>query len=403
MSSLDAKFRESVSGNCTTADRIVRKIRQREWDTTWRQEDGTYPGQMFGLARERITTTVLWNVTRRMPKGALLHAHLTAMLPFDKLLKIVLETPGMHVRSTASLALENQRQNASVYFKYIDTNIPNTAEKSPIVSDVSVNSVGYVPDRDNEKDGGWWPVEDAADNFRGGRQAFSNFVVSKMTLQPEDARRHDLGVDEVWKRFEPFFDQGGTMLEYEPVVRQFWIELFQELVEDRISWVEIRASGSNKITPNGTTTNMADPGNPDFWWTIFREQLNGFKAARARLGNNTVDPFNGARVIYSQARGAEKKKIKDSESHYFHIPLVFLPDLCVTDHTGQHRHGDRAQLEAKAGTQRADQRLRPHRAGGSGPHAAGPGARAALVPRGSQGKEHHDAFLLPRWRDARRR
>ncbi|KAF6816575.1 adenosine/AMP deaminase [Colletotrichum sojae] len=303
----DAKFRERLSGNCTRADRIVHNVRQEEWNTVWREGEGTYPGQMFGLARGRIATTMLWNITRRMPKGALLHAHLTAMLPFDKLLRIVLDTPGMHVRSSVSLATPTQRQTAKVYFKYINVDLPTTAS----ISTVSVNDPAYPSDGQ----GGWWPLQQAADAFPGGEASFSEFALSKMMIQPEDARRHDLGVDEVWQRFEPFFDQGGTMLEYEPIVRQFWGELFQELVEDRISWVEIRAGGSKgKLVLNGT--NEPDPDDADIWWTVMQEELDSFKAARAESAgtdaDGSVDPFHGARVIYSQARGARKESIRNN-------------------------------------------------------------------------------------------
>jgi len=44
-------------------------------------EDGdVFPGMCFTLAKERMESTMLWKIVKKFPKGALLHAHLEAMV-----------------------------------------------------------------------------------------------------------------------------------------------------------------------------------------------------------------------------------------------------------------------------------------------------------------------------------
>lgn len=43
-------------------------------------EGDVYPGMMFTLAKDRMESTRLWKIVKRMPKGCLLHSHLEAMV-----------------------------------------------------------------------------------------------------------------------------------------------------------------------------------------------------------------------------------------------------------------------------------------------------------------------------------
>lgn len=80
----DASFRQNLSPIARKACDIVSRIRDEEARTIWtpqledalaRQEDRitVHPGMMFSLSKERMESTKLWKIVRRMPKGALLH------------------------------------------------------------------------------------------------------------------------------------------------------------------------------------------------------------------------------------------------------------------------------------------------------------------------------------------
>lgn len=71
-----------------------------------------YPGMMFSLAKEKMEATKLWKIVRKMPKGALLHAHMDAMVDFGYLYDVLLETKGMHIYSGEHLGSEKAREGA---------------------------------------------------------------------------------------------------------------------------------------------------------------------------------------------------------------------------------------------------------------------------------------------------
>ena len=86
----DHIFRQSLSPTAQRADDIVRQIRQYETDSYWRvagtpddEYKERFAGEVCPLARPYIANTTLWKIVKRMPKGALLHAHLSARLPYE--------------------------------------------------------------------------------------------------------------------------------------------------------------------------------------------------------------------------------------------------------------------------------------------------------------------------------
>jgi len=80
----DYAFRQSMSPLAKEACEIVNRIRDEEQKSTWTAEfenhlsqktgANLYPGMMFSLAKDRMERTKLWQIIRKMPKGALLHA-----------------------------------------------------------------------------------------------------------------------------------------------------------------------------------------------------------------------------------------------------------------------------------------------------------------------------------------
>jgi adenosine deaminase CECR1 len=77
-----------------------------------------HPGMMFSLAKERMEQTQLWKIMRKMPKGALLHAHMDAMVDFDWLFEVLLNTKGMHVYFDRVLDTKEAREIGGVRFRF---------------------------------------------------------------------------------------------------------------------------------------------------------------------------------------------------------------------------------------------------------------------------------------------
>jgi adenosine deaminase CECR1 len=73
---------------------------------------------MFSLAKDRMEGTQLWKIIRRMPKGALLHAHMDAMVDFDYLFDVLLSTKGMHIYCEKGLHTDEAREGAPIKFRF---------------------------------------------------------------------------------------------------------------------------------------------------------------------------------------------------------------------------------------------------------------------------------------------
>lgn len=124
----DHAFRQSLSPLAKEACSIVDRIREEEQRTIWTNEfedilaqkagANVYPGMMFSLAKEKMEKTKLWQIIRKMPKGALLHAHMDAMVDFDYLFDVLLDEPGMHIHCSTSLSTPTAREEAPVKFKF---------------------------------------------------------------------------------------------------------------------------------------------------------------------------------------------------------------------------------------------------------------------------------------------
>ncbi|CAI0643306.1 unnamed protein product [Colletotrichum noveboracense] len=289
----DAQFRKSLSEVCGKADNITRAIRLNETNTIWRQNGG-YAGEMFSKARETILQTKLWKIVDGMPKGALLHAHLTAMLPYDALLDVVMETENMGFWASQSLNSPEARNNSKFEFSYRGKDFKSAANPA------NVYAAEYQPYNTSTNEKIYMDVKAAADQYPdGGSKEFRKFVKSKMVVLPEEATHHELGVDDIWKKFQSAFEPAGTMLTYEPIVRRFWQLLFNKLAENRISWVEIRAGGPAESLCPRTSTRT----------------------------ENTTHPFHGARVIWSDSRSKTQAKLKESMTDLFamkkEFPLLF--------------------------------------------------------------------------------
>ena len=143
----DHDFRSTLSPVAQQAEAIVGAIRQYEIENFWRKPAGIelednerFAGEMFANAKPLIPSTKLWQIVSRMPKGALLHVHSSAILQFETIFNILLDTDGIVLTSSQDVSTELGAENATIAF----THVTNLAADSK-VANISIECWCYGP------------------------------------------------------------------------------------------------------------------------------------------------------------------------------------------------------------------------------------------------------------------
>ncbi|GAW21067.1 hypothetical protein ANO14919_105800 [Xylariales sp. No.14919] len=291
----DASFRENLSPIARRACAIVERIRDEEKRTVWtpQLEDSlaqqaenitVHPGMMFSLSKTRMESTKLWRIVRRMPKGALLHAHMDAMVDFDFLFAVLLDTPGMHIVADRPLSDPAALNDASVKFRFFKT--PRTE------GDIWTSSyVAYTP----------IILTQAVDAFpEGGKPGFLKWLYNRATISRTEAVEQHHGVDHVWRKFFTCFRVINSIVHYEPIYRHFLRRLLSLLKADGVNYAEIRFSWDldyyrqDSEVPEGDYQAMMN---------VLDEEVKRFQASEEGKG------FWGIRTIWATIRSQGTRNI----------------------------------------------------------------------------------------------
>ncbi|KAK6082146.1 adenosine deaminase family protein [Seiridium cupressi] len=284
----DFSFRQNLSPIARKACDIVGRIRDEEKKTIWtaqfedslsHKEDNltVYPGMMFSLSKQRMESTKLWKIIRQMPKGALLHAHLDAMVDFNFLIDLLLKEPGIHIQADRPLASSQALAEAPLLFRF---------RKTPL-TEGDIWGEGYEP-------GSQILLTQAADAFPGsGRAGFIEWLYSRCTLSRTDAVAQHHGVDEIWQKFYGCFRVVNSIIHYEPIFRAFLRRLVTQLKADGVNYAEVRFSWQldyyrlNSEEPEQDYVAMMD---------TIDEEVKAFQATSEGKG------FWGVRMIWATIR-----------------------------------------------------------------------------------------------------
>ena len=319
----DAPFRASLNPMAREACRIVSHIRAHERQSIWSGDAGLsghlFPGMPFALARTRMENSELWKVVQRMPKGALLHAHIDAMIDTDWLVEEALNVDGISFWASGdSMTGKDWWEEASIGFKFTGNHTKIGEEESSIWSDKYVS-------------GSFVSAIKAADTFpRGGRQGFKEWLLRRCAITTEESLDHHHGLDQIWSKFSSCFPIVNTMLMYEPIFRAAIPRLLGELLEDGVRWVDFRAAFIFEYYRDGHTKPETDY---TAFFQAFKEELEKFQATDA--GSR----FWGARFVWTTLRFHSKREIVDNMKLCLAAKKIFPSLICGFDLVGQEDRG----------------------------------------------------------------
>ncbi|KAI0797575.1 Metallo-dependent hydrolase [Abortiporus biennis] len=282
------------------ADNIVRTIRAQEavafWSTgehansVYHSEEDTphiFPGMEFLTARETIVKTELFRILSKMPKGAMLHAHLDATVNAKILLELALKHPSIHVRTSAQLSA---------------TNLSVTHPSFQPLPEAEFTTLSNISD-ETYQPGGWVPIQKARETFDptlGGPEGFDRWVIDSLMINPSEAYRKYNTTTKIWRKFLSTFDVSSNLVRFAPIWSAYIREFLISCLEDGICYAEPRINFRLEYMYSAEGLNNVPHRE---WVRDFDEVVKQLKAERPQ-------EFIGARIIYSTIRYASVEEIE---------------------------------------------------------------------------------------------
>lgn len=231
----------------------------------------------------------LWKIVSKMPKGALLHCHLEAMVDLDWALEEAFALDGVCITSDGPLSSPAERLKTGFSFTY-----STTAAKER----VSIWADTYAPNTPI-------PITTAADSFSdGGRKGFIEWIRSRTTITSEEHLKHHEGPNEAWRKFLSCFPILGSLIYYEPIYRKFIRKLCKQLLDDGVNYVDMRSAFYTPYRCAGQDEFDKDSFN---MLEHMDDEIEKFKASAEGKG------FWGARMIWTTIRAFDKRAVIESK------------------------------------------------------------------------------------------
>ena len=325
----DRMFKLNMSLLAKQAAKTMASLRKKELQSIWTSDfdeslsdkngGNLYPGMMFSLARDRMQTTELWKIIEKMPKGALLHAHLDAMIDVDWLVDQALNEKGLCLQAAEGLSDKQKRSTLPFQVRYYSDD-----QLSKLKTGSSIWTVGYEANAPV-------PIRDAQRLFPDDDTTFKKWIVNRCTITPEESLQHHHGLDAVWRKFQSCFPLIGQFMFYEPIFRRGLTRLLGQLAADGITYVDFRIAFRFEYRRKGVTE--PDVGKFDAFFAAFGEEIENFKKTEA--GKN----FRGARMIWTVIRSSNTRATAESMKECIRIKKKYAQLVCGFDFVGQEDKG----------------------------------------------------------------
>ncbi|KAG9280567.1 adenosine deaminase 2-A [Astyanax mexicanus] len=176
------------------------------------------PAMHFFRAKPRIEKSAVFKLLRKMPKGAVLHVHSSALVSVDWLVMNVTYRPHCYICFTWT---------GSVRFLF------SAQRPFPIWGCSS------------------WSLLEQLRATTSDVLTFDKSLMRNLTLFTEEPDEAYPNPDVVWERFEQIFIAISGLITYAPVFGDYLYQGLQQLYDDNILYVELRAGLSRTYELNG--------------------------------------------------------------------------------------------------------------------------------------------------------
>lgn len=278
---------------------------------------------MFALARDRIEErSDVWRIIQRMPKGALLHAHMDAMFDVDWLVEQVLVEKGLCLMAPKALKDDQTRREGLIQIRYVEQPLVDGENDATGALIWTSDYQAMVP----------VPITLAAKAFpEGGYDGFKNWLQNRCVISEEESLYHHHGLDAIWRKFQGCFKTIGWMLHYEPIFRRGMQRMLGQLAEDRIGYVDFRIAFLFEFRLEGQE--RGKQGQYMEFFRIFDEEIEKFKMTERGRG------FYGARMIWTVVRTSDNRAMVENMRECIRVKKAMPHIIAGFDYVGQEDKG----------------------------------------------------------------
>ncbi|EKM82473.1 hypothetical protein AGABI1DRAFT_124938 [Agaricus bisporus var. burnettii JB137-S8] len=293
----DISYIQSRSVLEKEGDEILRRIRAEEAESIWKEDHldvpHPFPGMEFLTGKKVIEKTRIFKIISQMPKGALLHVHMPAVVEPRTLLGLALKERSMYVCVPTRLTPTNLSSTLPIF-------LPLPVDSRPSIG-TSISSSDYISNT-------WVHIAKARETFDralGGPKGFDDWVVGALTINAREAYKTHNTVTKIWKKFKSTFSVAVGLSSASSVLHEYFRAFFVASINDGISYVELR------IDPVFAKGILGEDGKRYLTQRevvfMFGESIREVKQELKKEG--CEDKFLGARLIYCSVKKVAPKDL----------------------------------------------------------------------------------------------
>ncbi|XP_076240571.1 adenosine deaminase [Calliopsis andreniformis] len=252
----------AIGGNLTlndfeqVANDVLMTAKKEELDAAFRKPELFAPSQNFLMAKKQIDNSKVFQFLRRMPKGAVLHAHDTSLVAIDYLYH------NITFRDDLYICDEDEVFRLQFFHKPDDTCQ-------------------------------WELLKDVRQNPQRGI-GVDERIKERLTMGCDDPDNKYANIDAAWSKFQGIFTFINPLVTYRPVYEDHFLKALEELYEDNVIYLELRSTLPTLYDFEGTEYKPSDIVG------IYKELSERFKEDHP--------DFIGVKLIYAPQRSADHKQ-----------------------------------------------------------------------------------------------
>ncbi|RMY42863.1 hypothetical protein D0863_16343, partial [Hortaea werneckii] len=287
-------------------------------------------GGQFLPNKSRMERSLVFDISRHMPKGCHLHIHFNTELPPELLLSRARKlNDTMFVRTTRPLLTKDDFEKAEVVFNVM----PSTTTSAEIFS------MEYNPDVKAENANPWmrwadfrlsFPHDLVHEERPEGLGDAECWAREKMTLTAERVYSDKQTTNGIWACFNQGTRAFKGLMNYESVYRWYIGRAINSMIRDRVMYAELRPMLMDKTIPSDDGLRQLDHSAQ---MKIICEEVKRKTKKLEDRGELDKFPF-GLKIIYCTPRSIPKARMQTELEDCIKLKQEFPDLICGFDLVG---------------------------------------------------------------------